>query len=197
MARAAGVATAKTDDTLDEILAAPDREDLFGWLRCRPLIHADRGFVLVHAGLLPSWDHAVSLRLANEVSARLTTEGSSEFLAAVSSGRNSVWKNGLKGEEEAAAAAAIFTRIRMVDENLLPRLKFQGAPGAAPEGWRPWFDASEVRRQGSTVLFGHWALHGFFQGPGVVCLDSGCVYGGHLSALCVDDGRTVQVARAD
>ena len=197
LARAANVTRAKSDDTLDEVLAAPDRDLLLDWLRRRPLVHRESPIVLVHAGLVPAWDLAETCRLADAVSARLVSEDGAAFLEQLYARRTTAWRDDLEGEERLAAAAAIFTRARMVGEDGIPRLKYQGAPGDAPGGWRPWFESSEVRRKGGRVIFGHWALLGLHQVPDAVCLDSGCVYGGRLSALCLDDGRVVQESLRD
>ena len=197
LARAMDITRAKDDDTLDEVLTAPDRDELMTWLRTRPLLHCAESYVLVHAGLVPGWDREEALQLAGEVEARLAGDGCAALLEMVYSRRRAAWREDLEGEERAAAAAAVLTRTRMVDEAGRPRLKYQGAPGDAPAQWRPWFESSEVRRRGGTVIFGHWALLGFHQVPDVICLDSGCVYGGHLTALCLDDGRVVQESLRD
>ena len=192
LARAESVTRAKRDDTLDEILTASDRDVLLDWLRRQPLFSCEDPFVMVHAGLLPDWDLAEVKQLADAVAERLAGADSAAFLESLYRRRTAGWRDDLEGAERLAAAAAIFTRTRMVDEDGRPQLKYQGAPGDAPDGWRPWFVSSEVRRQSRTVIFGHWALLGFLQAPDVVCLDSGCVYGGHLTALSLDDGRVVQ-----
>ena len=192
LARAAGITQAKSGDTLDEILAAPDRDLLLDWLRRRPLVHFEEPFVVVHAGLVPDWSLAEVKQLDEALAIRLAGDKWAALLEELYRRQTAGCREDLEGEERLAAAAAVFTRTRMVDKDGWPQLKYQGAPGDAPEGWRPWFDSSVVRRRGSTVIFGHWALLGFFQAPDVVCLDSGCVYGGHMTALSLEDGRVVQ-----
>ena len=108
-----------------------------------------------------------------------------------------LWSVGLRGDEQLAAAAAIFTRIRMIDAHGVPRLGYAGSPGAAPEGWSPWYAKSAVRRQGYRLFFGHWAQFGFYRTHDAVCLDSGCVYGGRLTAINLNDGRIVQEESVD
>jgi bis(5'-nucleosyl)-tetraphosphatase (symmetrical) len=197
LARAAGVAKAKKDDTLDEILAAPDRDELLEWLRARPLLHHFGPWVMVHAGLVPDWSIEVTRRLADAAAARLDSSESNAFLKRLCTRWREPWHPELKGDELIASAVAVFTRMRMVGPDGMARLEYNGSTGDAPEGWRPWFQTSAVRRQGYALIFGHWALLGFYRAHDVVCLDSGCVYGGSLSALRLKDGRVVREKLAD
>jgi bis(5'-nucleosyl)-tetraphosphatase (symmetrical) len=114
------------------------------------------------------------------------------MLEAIHSGRKQPWHVDLSREEQMAAAAVTMTRIRMVGADGRAVLDYSGAPGAAGPGLRPWFETAAVIRQGYSVLFGHWAMLGFYRSRDVVCLDSGCVYGGRLTALRLDDGEVVQ-----
>jgi bis(5'-nucleosyl)-tetraphosphatase (symmetrical) len=197
LTRAAGIGKTKKDDTLDEVLKAPDRKRLLGWLRSRPLIHNSGDFVLVHAGLAPDWNIERARDLADRTEAQLDGPNPEAALKMLHSGRKLRWRQGLEIEQEVPAAAAVFTRMRMVGAGGAPHLDFTGSPDEAPDDWRPWFADSVVVRQGHTVLFGHWARLGFGRRQGVVCLDSGCVYGGSLTALRLDDGRVVHEPVAD
>ena len=197
LTRAAGVAGAKPGDTLDEVLAAPDRDRLLKWLRSRPLVHHFGPWVLVHAGLSPDWNIELTCGLADAVASRLAGPEGEAAIKRLYAARAEQWHPGLEGDEQLAAAAAVFTRMRMVGPDGRPRLAYSGAPTAAPEGWRQWFSASAVSNQGYTVLFGHWAQLGFYRARDAVCLDSGCVYGGSLTAFRLDDGRVVQEPVAD
>jgi bis(5'-nucleosyl)-tetraphosphatase (symmetrical) len=197
LTRAAGVGRAKREDTLDEVLKAPDRKKLLEWLRSRPLIHHFRDFVLVHAGLSPEWTLERACELANHTAAQLNGPHPLAALKMLHSGRKERWSQGLEGERCVGAAVAVFTRMRMVGPGGRPHLDFTGAPDEAPDSWRPWFVDSAIVTEGYTVLFGHWARLGFGRRRGVVCLDSGCVYGGSLTALRLDDGRVVHEPAAD
>lgn len=197
LSRAAGVTASKKNDTLDEVLAAPDRNELLEWLRARPLVHHFGPFVMVHAGLMPDWNIERTSALAGAVGERLAGPGHEEFLRELSSRRKKGRKGHLENDERLAAAAAVLTRIRMVDADGGAELTYDGAPRDAPKGWRPWFEASEVRRQGYAMVFGHWAMLGFHRDHDVACVDSGCVYGGSLTALRLRDGRVVREAVAD
>jgi len=197
LARAAGVAGARKEDTLDEVLAAPDRDKLLGWLRSRPLVHHFGPWVLVHAGLSPEWNIEFTCGLAEAVAERISGPNRGSFIEMLYANRRTAWHPELEGAEQLAAASSVFTRMRMVGQDGRARLDFSGPPGGAPEGWRPWFTASAVLRQGYALLFGHWAQLGFFRAHDVACLDSGCVYGGSLSALRLEDGRLEQEPIAD
>jgi bis(5'-nucleosyl)-tetraphosphatase (symmetrical) len=192
LARAVGAATAKKEDTLDSILDAPDRDQLLSWLRSRPLLHRFGPYVMVHAGLSPDWNIELTTGLADAVSTRLRGPDSDEAIRKLCTYRESAWNVDLRGDEQLTAATTVFTRMRMVDSEGRAQLDFAGPPGAAPDGWKPWYTKSAVRRQGYILLFGHWAQFGFYRAHDAVCLDSGCVYGGRLTALCLNDGRVVQ-----
>ena len=197
LARAAGVAGAKEEDTLDEILIAPDRDELLGWLRRRPLVHRFGHFVMVHGGLMPEWNIEVACGLAEAVAVRLSGPENETFMEQLVGNRKMAWRLDLEGDERLAAAAAVFTRMRMVGPDGRARLAFNGSPDDAPEGWRPWFATSAALSQGYALLFGHWAQLGFHRAHDVTCLDSGCVYGGSLTALQLTDGRVAHMPVAD
>lgn len=197
LARAVGVAKARKEDTLDEILDAPDREELLAWLRSRSLIHRFGPYVMVHAGLAPDWNIELTTLLADAVAASIEGSEGDEVIRKLYANRKAAWTPDLQGDEQLAAATAIFTRMRMVDSDGYAQLDYAGPPGAAPVGWKPWYTRSSVRSQGYRLLFGHWAHFGFYRAQDAVCLDSGCVYGGRLTALCLNDGRVVQESAID
>jgi bis(5'-nucleosyl)-tetraphosphatase (symmetrical) len=179
LARAAGLVRAKPRDTLDEVLAAPDRDELLAWLRARPLLHAEEGRVLVHAGLLPAWTVAEAETLARSVEERLRAAGGLELARPQSREpeRSTLW---------------VLTRLRFCTADGSPGPDFTGPPDAAPPGCRPWFDFPGRRSAEATVLFGHWAALGFYRAPGILGLDSGCVWGGELTAVRLEDGEVFQ-----
>ena len=197
LARAAGVTVAKEEDTLDKILAAPDRGELLGWLRRRPLVHRFAPFVMVHGGLMPVWNIELTCGLADAMEERLSGPEDETFMGRLVDNRKKPWLPDLEGDERLVAAAAVFTRMRMVGPDGRARLAFNGSPDDAPEDWRPWFATSAVLRQGYGLLFGHWAQLGFHRAHDVACLDSGCVYGGSLTAFRLADGRVVHEPVAD
>lgn len=197
LARAAGAAKKRKEDTLEEILSASDRDQLINWLRSRPLVHRFGPYVMVHAGLAPDWGIELTAGLADAVASRIADSNGDAVIQTLYEHRKARWSVDLRGDDQLAAATAIFTRMRMVDEEGRAQLDYAGPPGVAPDGWQPWYTKSAVRSQGYRLLFGHWAQYGFYRARDAVCLDSGCVYGGRLTALCLNDGRVVQEKAVD
>ena len=190
--RAEGISPAKRQDTLDAVLAAHDRDELVDWLRRLPLIHCEDGRVLSHAGLLPAWSTRKAAALAREVEARLHGADYRNFLRRQASHSPEAWSDDLAGPARWSGILAVFTRLRCCTADGRMALSFSGPPPDAPAGYSPWFT---LRRQGAedTVLYGHWASLGFHRENGTVCLDSGCVWGGPLTAFRLDDERIFQV----
>ncbi|MFL6193952.1 MAG: symmetrical bis(5'-nucleosyl)-tetraphosphatase [Thermoanaerobaculia bacterium] len=192
LARAAGVSEAKKRDSLEAVLAAPDRDGLLGWLRTRPLVHREGEAVMVHAGLFPGWTPAEAEALAREVEERLRGEKGPKLLAAFEQKTAERWKDGLSGHDRARAALAGFAKLRTLGEDGRMCAEFSGPPALAPRGCRPWFAAPGRKSAGATVIFGHWAALGLKVGDGVAGLDTGCAWGRDLTALRLDDWRIFQ-----
>lgn len=192
LARACGVAEEKKSDTLEAVLSAPDRDDLLDWLRRRPMMHKFGPYVIVHAGLAPEWNIELAQGYAEVLHAECESGADPSLLEAINAHRKEPWHVDLERDQRLSAAAVVMTRIRMVGEDGRAVLDYTGPPGTAPEGLRPWFSTAAVIRQGYTVIFGHWAMLGYYRARDVVCLDSGCVYGGRLTALRLDDKTVVQ-----
>lgn len=191
LARAAGMGEPKRRDTLDEVLAAPDRDDLLAWLRRRPLLHRADRFTLVHAGLLPTWTDDQAEAVARETEEALRGPEGYKLLAAAEKKDAERWRKGLDGLVRSRVALAGFARLRTltVEGRLCP--DFSGPPEEAPRGCRPWYELRRPEGAG-TILFGHWAALGFRRLAGAVCLDSGCAWGRSLTALRLDDGEAFQ-----
>lgn len=189
LARAAGVAAAKKRDTLDDLLAAPDRDDLLAWLQRRPLAHRVGETLLVHAGLFPEWTLAEVEGLAREVERRLRGDKAAKLLATVDEKTAERWQEGWTGHERARLALAGLARLRTLDAQGRMCPGFSGPPAVAPKGCRPWFSVPGRKSAGSTVICGHWAALGLYVKDGIAGLDTGCVWGGELTALRLDDGR--------
>jgi bis(5'-nucleosyl)-tetraphosphatase (symmetrical) len=195
LARACGV-PAKRRDTLDEVLAAPDLEDLVGWLRTRPLVHTCAPWVMVHAGLHPAWTVEQARSLAAEIEAELASQRWRDLVIALE-GSTSPWRPELEGLARWSAALGYFVRARTCfsDGRLEP--VFDGPPAQAPAGCAPWFELPHARWRTHVPVFGHWAALGLDVQPGHVALDSGCVWGRTLSALRLDDHTVFQVKAVD
>jgi bis(5'-nucleosyl)-tetraphosphatase (symmetrical) len=202
VARGAGGRRLRKDDTLDDILAATDREALLDWLQSRPLaVHAPgqggaRDDLMVHAGVVPQWSVADTLALAAEVSAALCGDAAGLF-AAMYGDKPDRWDDALHGHDRLRFVINALTRMRFVDRDGRVDLKLKGAPGAAPPGWLPWFDAPGRRSAGARLVVGHWSTLGLLEREDLLALDTGCVWGGALTAASLDDpGRSWRVACA-
>jgi bis(5'-nucleosyl)-tetraphosphatase (symmetrical) len=198
LGRAAGVVEAKRRDTLDLVLAAPDREDLVAWLRRRPLLHRAGDHLLVHAGLFPSWAPAAAERLARETEAVLRDSDGERLLAAFSARANERWRgDGLAPFDRARVALAGFAKLRTLTADERMCADFSGPPVEAPPGCIPWFAFPERASSEVTVIFGHWAAMGLRLEPGLAGLDTGCAWGRTLTALRLDDGKLFQEPALD
>ena len=198
LARVAGIAKSKKRDTLDDVVAARDRDTLIDWLRARPLLHVEDGFALVHAGLHPAWSVATAHALAVELAYELRGPAWRDALADLVGVRGPApaWHAGLRGDERRRAALAYFTRVRMCDEAGVADA-YDGAPDEAPDHLRPWFALPDRAWTSHVPVFGHWAALGLRVEPGFHALDSACVWGGRLSALRLADRHVVSVAAVE
>jgi bis(5'-nucleosyl)-tetraphosphatase (symmetrical) len=187
LAVAAGIRPQHRDDTLQEILDAPDRDELIDWLRGRPLAHVQAGALFVHAGVLPPWTVEQTLALAGEVQARLRADGYRDFLATMYGNMPARWDDALTGADRLRCVINALTRLRFVAADGTMDFTVKEGAHAAPAGFVPWFDHPERRthpaRGGLPVIFGHWSTLGLLNRPDAVCLDSGCVWGGQLTAM--------------
>lgn len=199
LALAQGVRQPHRSDTLDAVLAAPDRSALLHWLRQQPLAmhlaHEGMSVLMVHAGVLPQWDCAQTLALAAEVQAVLQGPQYGEFLAQMYGNTPAQWDEGLQGPDRWRVIVNALTRLRFCDAQ--GRMEFETKEGlaAAPAGFTPWFDAPGRRTAQDTVAFGHWSTLGWLGRADVLSLDSGCVWGGCLSALRLEPGTQSGVLR--
>lgn len=187
LAAAAGLRAIKPRDTLEQVLRAPDREDLLHWLAHRPLLHRTPSHLLVHAGLPPWW----TLDEAEAHSRRLEAilrAGPSDLLVPPRGRKPLAWDPESPDVDRIALSA--FVSMRCLDRRDRLVRTFHGAPEDREAGWRPWFAG---RPAFPTVVFGHWAMLGHRRGPGWLALDSGCCWGGLLTAVCLENHRVVQV----
>ncbi len=189
LAVAAGATKLRRRDTLSSVLEAMDRADLLDWLRWRPLfvLDAPSDTALVHAGLYPNWSAGKALALADEVQALLRGSDYLQFLAQMYGDTPTRWRNDLSGIERLRFITNVFTRIRYCSADGTV-LDFQNklAPNKKPGGLVPWFQCKTRRGRSVRVVFGHWSTLGLWNADGVIGLDSGCVWGGQLSAVQLD-----------
>lgn len=193
LAVAAGVRPPGKSDTLREILDAPDAAEILEWLRRRPLAHFEHGHLLVHAGVLPAWTAEQTLALAGEVQAALRGPDWRQFLAQMYGNEPAAWDDGLEGADRLRVIVNALTRLRFCTAEGTMEFETKEGAGHAPEGYLPWFDVPGRATASVTVVFGHWSTLGLLQRPGLVALDTGCVWGGQLTAVRLEDHKVVQV----
>jgi bis(5'-nucleosyl)-tetraphosphatase (symmetrical) len=200
LAVAFGSARVRSDDTLERILAAPDRDGLLGWLMEKPLIHEDRplDLCMVHAGLAPQWNLELARQCGREFASamRLDPKGLFDRLYG---DQPDLWDDALEGEARLRFIVNCFTRLRYVDAEGRLALRAKGSPKKSQtKSLIPWFEAADARWRGPRIVFGHWSTLGFFNHGGITGLDTGCVWGGALTALRLDapDAEPVQIVCA-
>jgi len=178
----------KDGDTLAEVLEAPDRDQLLEWLLGRPLLVFDepRGDLLVHAGLAPEWTPRFAAKLAREVEAVLRDDARTLF-DAMYGNKPEKWSDSLRGMDRLRFVINVCTRMRYVRRDGIVDLKLKGTPGVQPDDFLPWFDAPERASRDVRVVCGHWSTLGFRRRRDLLALDTGCVWGGSLTAVNLDD----------
>ncbi|MDE2235385.1 MAG: symmetrical bis(5'-nucleosyl)-tetraphosphatase [Gammaproteobacteria bacterium] len=188
LALAAGVDKPKAADNLDAVLSVSDRDELLDWLRHRPLLHQDEalGYTLIHAGLPPQWDAATAQSCAHELEYVLRGHDYLEFFQHMYGDQPNRWAPALRGMPRLRFIVNCFTRLRYVSAAGDLDLESKGAPGTQPQGYLPWFLVPDRASANLHILFGHWSTLGEVRGHNVYPLDTGCVWGGKLSALRLD-----------
>ncbi|MDR5786606.1 symmetrical bis(5'-nucleosyl)-tetraphosphatase [Caballeronia sp. LP003] len=180
---AAGLRKPKKGDTLDEILEAPDADDLIEWVRHKPVAHFENNVLMVHAGVLPQWDATMTMELAHELEQALRAPNWKETLAELYGNEPHRWDDSLKGADRLRVIYNALSRIRFCTPEGSMEFANNGGPDAVPPGYMPWFDVPDRRTRDVTIVFGHWAALGLMIRDDVLCLDSGCVWGNKLSAV--------------
>ena len=188
-----GVRRPHRTDTLGDILAAPDRDALLDWLRHRPMALHERGVLMVHAGVLPQWSAARTMQLAAEVETVLRGADWHVFMHQMYGNQPDEWHDGLQGAARLRVIVNALTRLRLCSAE--GRMEFDtkdssGVDGAPP-GFMPWFDVPGRQTAGDVVAFGHWSTLGWLERPDLISLDTGCVWGGCLTAVRLDGAGRV------
>jgi bis(5'-nucleosyl)-tetraphosphatase (symmetrical) len=190
---AAGYAHLHRGDTLQDILDAPDREDLLQWLRTRKLMHAQDGWAMVHAGLLPQWSVGRALELAREVEQVLAGADHLELLRSLYGNQPDAWHDDLAGADRLRVIVNAMTRLRLCTRTGTMEFKHKSAPRALPAGYFPWYAVPGRASAGQPIVFGHWSTLGLHASQDVVALDSGCLWGNALSAMRLHDRKIFQI----
>ena len=192
LAVAASGRTLKPHDTLRPVIEAPDAGELLGWLRQLPLLHHDAqiGWTMVHAGLPPQWDLALAQACAAEVEAELRGPHHARLFASMYGDKPALWSAELNGMERLRYALNAFTRIRYVNARGSLDFACKTDPDQAPPELTPWFRVAERLSRDTRIVFGHWSTLGLIQEAGVLALDTGCLWGGQLTAARLDMPET-------
>jgi bis(5'-nucleosyl)-tetraphosphatase (symmetrical) len=179
----------KSNDTLQSILNAEDGTELLEWLRHQPLMHYDKAlnYSMVHAGLPPQWSIKKALKRAQEVESVLRGEQFRDFLENMYGNTPKRWKKSLEGWDRLRFIVNCFTRLRYCSPKGKLQLIDKGHPGSQEEGYVPWFMVPDRKSRDDKIVFGHWSTLGLYLGHGVRSIDTGCLWGGALTALKIDN----------
>lgn len=198
LAVARGVRRPHRSDTLGDILDSPQREAWLQWLRERPLACQLSGWLCVHAGVAPQWDTGTTLARAAEAQTLLRGPQQGAFLQVMYGNEPRRWDDTLSGFDRCRYIVNVLTRIRFCRPDGELELETKDGAAAAPPGFHPWFEVPGRASAGTPIAFGHWSTLGLILREDLLALDTGCVWGGRLTAVRVDGGRreVVQVPGA-
>ncbi|MGE5386631.1 MAG: symmetrical bis(5'-nucleosyl)-tetraphosphatase [Betaproteobacteria bacterium] len=183
-----------SDDTIQPILDAPDRDELLNWLRHRPLCHTEGEYCLVHAGVLPKWTTAQARALAGEVEAALQADDHADFIRNMWGSEPAAWSDELTGWPRLRVIVNAMTRMRFCTPAGVMEFATKGDVTNAPSDHLPWFEVPGRKSADRVVVFGHWSALGLKLLPNLLALDSGCLWGNRLTAVRLEDRRVFQVA---
>ena len=194
LALVAGFGRVHKSDTFGPILAASDRDELLHWLQHRPLAWREREFLLLHAGLMPSWSTDDAMRLAAEAEAVLQHPDARDFFAQMYGDSPRAWQEDLQGMDRIRVIVNSLTRMRYCTAQGEMDFREKGAPGSQAPGLYPWFDVPERRSADTTIIMGHWSTLGLIHRPNLLALDTGCLWGGELTAVRLEDREVFTTA---
>lgn len=194
LAVAEGIRQARPQDDLKRVLRAPDRDELLHWLRHLPMAHVDRErkALMVHAGVYPGWGPSRLLRRAGEVETALRGDDYPEFLRGMYGSEPRKWSGKLAGMDRLRCIANVLTRMRFVDAQRRLDFDQKGPPGSQPPRLMPWYQHPRMQCDGWRIVCGHWSALGFSLQGNIISLDSGCVWGGALTAVRLDGDHSRQ-----
>jgi bis(5'-nucleosyl)-tetraphosphatase (symmetrical) len=187
LATAAGVRPPHRHDTLSPILRSHDRDKHLEWLTQQRMAVVARGWLMVHAGVVPQWDTTTTLQLAAELESVLKGPDLGAFLQVMYSNEPDLWSPTLAGVDRLRFALNVLTRVRFVTPDGRLELKSKEGADKPPEGCLPWFDAPGRQTQDQNIAFGHWSTLGLLNRPHLLGIDTGCIWGGQLTAVRLSD----------
>jgi bis(5'-nucleosyl)-tetraphosphatase (symmetrical) len=184
---------AHKSDTLQALLDAPDSDALLTWLRHQPLMISEENHVMVHAGLLPQWTIAQALSYANEVECALQADSYLDFFANMYGNSPNGWLDDLTGFDRLRVITNAMTRMRICTASGEMEFAFKGELQDVPNGYIPWFDVPARQSSDAIIICGHWSALGLHQRENIIALDTGCLWGGKLTAFCLETKQITQV----
>jgi bis(5'-nucleosyl)-tetraphosphatase (symmetrical) len=193
LAVAHGIKPPHRSDTLASLIEATDTDELLTWLRYQPLLIADSGYVMVHAGLLPQWQLCDALSYSNEVQAALQHNDFKSFLSNMYGNTPVAWHDDLVGYDRLRAITNAMTRMRICTAHGALEFTFKGELKDIPAGYMPWFDVPTRKTKDIGIVCGHWSALGLQQRANIYALDTGCLWGGKLTAMCLETKLVTQV----
>jgi bis(5'-nucleosyl)-tetraphosphatase (symmetrical) len=194
LAVAEGFAPAHHNDTLQDVLTASDRHELLEWLRRQHMVHYQHNWLVVHAGLLPQWTVQDAIRLGREVEAELHGPNYRHYLEHMYGNQPDHWQDNLSGVGRLRVITNAMTRLRFCSPEGVMEFTHKGPPSKRPEGFLPWYEVPGRKSLGAHIAFGHWSAHGLDVTNDYCALDTGCLWGGHLSAMRIEDRALFQVS---
>ncbi|MCW9030282.1 MAG: symmetrical bis(5'-nucleosyl)-tetraphosphatase [Gammaproteobacteria bacterium] len=187
----------KTHDVgLKDILHADDAAELLDWLRMQPLLHHDKelNFTMVHAGIYPEWDLKTAQQSAHELESVLRSENYLDFIFHMYGNLPGKWDDNLQSWDRLRFICNSFTRMRYCEKDSTLNFHSHGAPGTHPENTLPWFELPSRKMTDERIIFGHWSTLGKINKKNVYALDTGCVWGGELTALRIDSEEALYIS---
>ncbi|SOD18890.1 symmetrical bis(5'-nucleosyl)-tetraphosphatase [Nitrosomonas ureae] len=191
---AAGKAKNLSNDTIQPILDAPDREELLHWLRHQKLFHSEGHYTMVHAGLLPSWSISQAEQLAREVECALQQDNAQELLSRMYGDEPNYWQDEWADYMRLRVIVNAMTRMRVCTSEGKMNFTYKGNLQSVPSGYFPWFNVPNRVSQNTTIICGHWSALGLHITDNIIALDTGCVWGGQLTAIRLEDRRVFQLS---
>lgn len=193
LAAAHGIRKVRKADSLMDILKAEDRDELLDWLRHQPLARMEQGHLLVHAGVLPEWSSEKTLTLSHEVETVLRGPHWVDFLKEMYGNQPAKWSDTHTGNDRLRCIVNALTRLRFCTPQGEMEFDKNGGVETAPAGYLPWFEAPKRQAEATPIVFGHWSTLGLLLRPNLISLDTGCVWGGKLTAVRLEDRKVFQV----
>lgn len=191
---AAGMAKLRPGDTLQPILEAHDRDELLHWLRQQKLLHVHNQYVMVHAGLLSSWRVSQASQYAQEIEGILRAENYQDMLSQLYGNEPVYWDDKWVGADRFRVIVNAMTRMRICSVDGRMDLSYKGDKQGIPEGFMPWFEVPQRASHEAVIICGHWSALGLNILDNLIALDTGCLWGGCLTAIRLEDRKLFQIS---